>query len=185
LGVDLVLLGLLLVFTIYGFIKGFIHEVFVTLGLILGVWLGIKKSYLISSLSPPILLPEPWNQVVSFIIIFAAVFLITMLLRLVIKKFISAIELEWMDRVIGGIYGFIQGVVIIWALLLVILIFNPGSAGILNQSSVSNRILSLGKNMPNLSGELTRLKNRITEFFTKTKITEKETNKTSKHRTLI
>jgi len=184
LGVDLVLLGLLLVFTIYGFVKGFVHEVFVTIGLILGIWLGIKKAHLISSLSPPILLPEPWNQIISFFIIFAAVFLFTLFIRFLVKKFVSAIELDWLDKLIGGVYGFVQGVVIIWALLLVIIIFSPASAEVLNQSSVSKRILSLNKNLPNLSGELVRLKNRITELFTRSKISEKATNK-PKHRTLI
>jgi membrane protein required for colicin V production len=170
---------------VYGFIKGFIHEVFVTLGLILGVWLGIKKSYLLSSFSFPILLPEPWNRILSFIVIFVAVFLITMLLKFIIKKFVNAINLEWLDKVAGGIYGFIQGVVIIWALLLAVLVFNPGSTGIINQSSVSTRILTLGQRMPRLSSELARLKNRLTLLFSKPKAERKESSKSSKQKILL
>lgn len=184
LGVDLILLGLLLALTIYGFSKGFIHEVFVTLGLSLGIWFGIKKPYFLKSLTSPIILPEPWNQVVSFIIIFVIVFAITMLLGFVIKKIVEAIELEWLDKVIGGFFGFLQGVVIIWVFLLVILIFNQSSAGVIKQSLVSKRILSIDKSVPYLSGELTKLKNRITEFITKTKINEEKVNKVLKHQDL-
>jgi membrane protein required for colicin V production len=163
------LLGLLLAFTIYGFIKGFVHEVFVILGLSLGVWFGIKKPYLLKSITSPIILPEPWNHVVSFIIIFVVVFAITMLLSFILKQIIKAIELEWADRVIGGIYGFLQGVVIIWVFLLVMLIFNPNSTRVFNQSLVSKRILSIDKKIPCLSAELSHLRNRITGFIVKTK----------------
>ena len=180
-GVDLILLGLLLALTIYGFSKGFIHEVFVMLGLSLGVWFGIKKPYLLKSLTSPIILPEPWNQVVSFIIIFVIIFVITMLLSFVIKQVVKAMELEWLDKVIGGFYGFLQGIVIIWVFLLIILIFNPSSAGVINQSMVSKRILSIDKSMPYLSGELTQLKNRITKFIIRTKIDERKINKVLKH----
>jgi membrane protein required for colicin V production len=175
------LLGLLLAFTIYGFSKGFIHEVFVMLGLSLGVWFGIKKPYFLKSFTSPIVLHEPWNHVVCFIIIFLIVFAITMLLSFVIKRIVKAMELEWLNRVIGGFYGFLQGVVIIWVFLLIILIFNPSSARVINQSLVSKRILSIDKSMPYLSGELTQLKNQITKFITKTKINEGKVNKVLKH----
>lgn len=168
-GVDLILLGLLLAFTIYGLVKGFIHEVFVMLGLSLGVWFAIKKPFLLKLLISPITLPEPWNQVVSFVIIFVIVFAITMLLSFVIKQVVKAMELEWLDRVIGGVYGFLQGVVIIWVFLLVVLIFNPASARVFNQSLISKRILSIDKRIPFLTGELTHLRNRITGFIVKTK----------------
>ncbi|MEO0093922.1 MAG: CvpA family protein [candidate division WOR-3 bacterium] len=184
-GVDLFLLALLLAFTIYGFIKGFVHEIFVTLGLILGIWLGLEKSYLLSSLSPPILVPEPWNQILRFVIVFVTVFLITMLLRVIVKKFVSAIKLDWLDKIIGGVYGFLQGIVIIWALLLIVLTLSPNSQAIFQRSSVSNRILALGKKAPNLSQEFARFRNRITEFIFKTKTAGKDSNKSNKTRILI
>lgn len=164
-GIDLFLLGLLLVFTIYGFTKGFIHEICVTLGLILGVWLGLRNSYFINDLLPLIHLPNPWGKIISFIIVLFVILLISTLLGFLLKKLVKAIGLDWLDKILGAVWGLIQGTVIIWVVLLVVLFFRPSAAEILNRSSFSNRILLLSRNIPNFSLELTKIKDRIADFF--------------------
>lgn len=87
-----------------GFKKGLISQVFGTLGLIVGIWLGthypgIAEGFLIGIVN------EEYLKIISFVVIFLAVVIATALLSKLVEKLINFVQLKMLNKLGGVVVG--------------------------------------------------------------------------------
>ena len=125
-GLDIVLsiIGIILIFR--GFIVGFIKEFFSLGALVLGILSAILlytklAEYIRLNYLPDIkVLPD----ILAFVIIFLIVFLICKILEKLLNDIIKGMNLSGIDKFLGGVLGFAEGLIVICVVLLV-LSFQP------------------------------------------------------------
>jgi len=119
--IDIILGVFLLFFLINGFRKGLIKSVLNVFGLIVIIILLVKFSIpLKNMLIVEIGLQEILATIVSYVLIVLVVSLFIRLISYLLKKILSMLNLGFADKILGMIFGFLNGVLIIAILLLVI-----------------------------------------------------------------
>jgi membrane protein required for colicin V production len=124
--IDIVLLVLLALLILRAFLRGFVGEVFslasVSLGVIGAVFFFKNGAlFLRAFLLPGVpLVPE----ILAFIIIFLAVFILGKILEHLVRDIITKLGLEGLDRFLGFILGVVEGIALI-ALLLIFIGIQP------------------------------------------------------------
>ena len=117
-GFDLAILGVVLVFSIIGIVRGFIKEVLSLTSWILAFWVSFTFAETASYLFEPYI-DAPLLRLVSA---FAALFVCTLLLLTIISfmlhKLLAVSGIKGTDRALGGIFGALKGLVIIAALMM-------------------------------------------------------------------
>lgn len=115
---DLAILGVILVFAVIGIVRGFIKEVLSLASWILSFWVAFTFAEPTSYLFEPYI-DAPLLRLVSA---FAALFVVTLLLLTIISyllhKLLSVKGIKGTDRVLGGMFGAVKGLVIVAALML-------------------------------------------------------------------
>jgi membrane protein required for colicin V production len=124
--IDIIFAALILIVLIRAALRGFIEEVMSMASLVLGLGSAFffhKKgaAFLIERYWPDMkILPE----IVAFIVIFLIVFLAVKILEYILNDIAARINLGGVDRLLGAIFGFAEGVVLV-SLLLFILTIQP------------------------------------------------------------
>ena len=117
---DIIILIVLMYGLINGFTKGFIIEVAGIIALILGVMGSFKFANILENYLE---LYVDWNQktiqVISFIILFIIIIYAVSLLAKMITKTLRIIALGMINRVFGGLFGFLKWSIILSSLVLV------------------------------------------------------------------
>ncbi len=123
--VEWVSIFIILVNTISGAIKGIVKEILGLLGLIIGNYLSIVWSPLLSVILVNYLKLTPTlAKILSYILILFPVLLFFQMIIYVARTIIKAFSLGGLDRFGGAFIGFLKG--IIWvAILILFLIFFP------------------------------------------------------------
>ena len=115
--IDYVFIGVLLLSCVIGLVRGFLREVISLVAMVLAVLLALKLAVVVSEL-------VSWSTpgvryVVAFIAIFLLVLLVGMLLGRCAKTMASTIGLGIPDHILGVVFGFSRGaIVIVMAVLL-------------------------------------------------------------------
>jgi membrane protein required for colicin V production len=117
---DIVLCLIILILMIRGTIKGFIAEVLSMAAVILGIGLAVIFSGMLSKVVTSIFGESIWSPVIAFLGIFIIVYLIVKLLEGAIHKGIEKLNLHKLDRVMGFLLGFIEGILVISCIVLII-----------------------------------------------------------------
>ena len=84
-----------------GFKKGLISQVFGTIGLIIGIWLGVNFPEMVEFLLKG-KVDEEYLKIISFVVIFLSVVLVTALLCKFLEKIIDFVQLKIVNK-LGGI----------------------------------------------------------------------------------
>jgi membrane protein required for colicin V production len=129
--IDFIFIGLIALFVIRCFLKGFIGELFSMAAILFGALASIyffkngavflKEQFLHDAKSP---LPE----ILAFIGLFIIVFVIVKLLEILLKSVIHKIKLGSADRFLGLVFGLAEGIAVVSLLLFLIRyqpLFNP------------------------------------------------------------
>ena len=155
--IDYIFLGLLGLFMIRCYLKGFVSELLTMAAVVLGLLASlffykngavfIRNHYL-----PNIkIIPE----ILAFIALFVIVFLLIKLFEMLLKGVIEGVRLRGADHFLGIIFGFVEGMVVISLILFLLRIqplFDPSA---LLQDSFFARILLpliVGKNTGSAAG---------------------------------
>ena len=115
--VDLVLLGIILLFTIVASIKGFVKAIFGKL-----CWIvGLICSFLFYRSLLPVMVQYIANPTIaiiaSFISIFIVVFIVIKIIELIVSKIFKVVILKSLDHALGALFGFAEGLAIVFVLL--------------------------------------------------------------------
>ena len=120
--IDVVFLVIIGIFTGLGIWKGFFREVLGLAGIVLGIVFGIiffgPVSKALSNFLPGI--PAIIWPFISFVFIFAAIYIGSRLLAGVLAKISSAVMLGWLNRLLGGAIGALKGSILISIILILV-----------------------------------------------------------------
>jgi membrane protein required for colicin V production len=116
---DYIIIGALLVSLVLGMVRGFMREALALLAWLGGVWLAWRYADAVKPLLGGMLTDEPQRTWIARATILALVLLCMWILSAVLAYFIHQSGLSVMlDRLLGMLFGFIRGVVLVSLLAL-------------------------------------------------------------------
>ena len=154
---DIVILVILGVFLLKGVLRGLLKEVCSLLGLVCG---GLLAFYLHLPLAQWIMGMFHWPSklcvTLAFLIVFISTLLVFGALGYVLNRFLKLALLGGLNRLAGGLFGFLQGVLLL-ALIVFALASAPVPAGVnqmLRKSELSPPFAKLGESVFSTSRKL-------------------------------
>jgi membrane protein required for colicin V production len=138
---DFIFAGLLVVIIIRCAVRGFIEEIMS----IAALFLGIAGAFFLYSPGAAFIrtrldlrfIPE----ILAFVGIFVIIFILVKVVEYMLRDIITRINLGWLDRLLGFIFGIVEGFTVISLLIFVIYIQPVFKADELIQSSFFARLL--------------------------------------------
>jgi len=123
--VDFVILIVLLVTTFIGVARGLFKSVATLVGVVLAIILAVQYSpWLAANISRIFSLPPNIRFVAALLVIFIVTLAILKLLGYIFYKLVSLTPLKVVDKIGGGVLGFLKGLVLL-SVVLVAMIFFP------------------------------------------------------------
>jgi membrane protein required for colicin V production len=147
---DIVLFIIIFALSIYGLIRGFVKEIVSIISIVLGLnialhWYEEAARYL------TYLNNQNQQNILGFIIVFIGVSLLLSILGKLVSIVLKGIKLGCLDHLLGLVLGFVKGVVVACAMLLVLVSFLPPSNKVLAESQLAPTIISLTKTIAALA----------------------------------
>jgi len=104
-----------------GFARVGIGFIATILGIFFGFWCyGLAAAYVLDYVSS-----RAMANLIGFFVIFFGIVLIGAIIGRILAKFFKWVGLSWFDRLLGGAFGLVRGLVIAAALVTVLLAFAP------------------------------------------------------------
>jgi membrane protein required for colicin V production len=130
---DIIVLTVIGILTIIGLWKGVVKQVFGLLGVVAGYLLAIKFyqtcSKFLTSIYPGT------AKVISFMAIFLACILVAHLIGWGVGRLFHISKLGFLNRIGGGLLGFLKGCIVVSVMVMVITAYLPGDTILFNKSS--------------------------------------------------
>jgi membrane protein required for colicin V production len=117
---DIITAALALLFVIVGLYRGFVEEALRLIGIVAAFFTGLALYRVMATHLTFLKLSGAVLSVVSFLIIFCAALLVIILLGMLVKKIIHLTVLGWVDRLCGGVLGFLKAFFLVWIAVTVI-----------------------------------------------------------------
>ena len=112
--VDVMLLIIIGVFLLKGLLRGLVKELCSLVGLIVGSLLAFRfHGPLAESMVKAFSLPASVCVVLAFLAIFLSILLVFGLIGMLLSKYVKLLYVGGLNRVAGGIFGLVQGVLIL------------------------------------------------------------------------
>jgi membrane protein required for colicin V production len=111
--IDIIALVVLAIAALRITFKGFIPEFMSKAGLIVGLLAALMFSSLLTPVIEQQLGLGRWNNVISFVIIFLAGYLLMKLFSSVLTNLLEALHLDILDHIFGFALGLIEGAIVI------------------------------------------------------------------------
>jgi membrane protein required for colicin V production len=126
-GADWLIAGAILLSVALAASQGLIYEVFSLGGVIIGYLLAVWWYSSAAAWFLPVVRTQALANVAGFITIFVGIVLLAGVVGRIARAGAKAAGLRWFDRVLGGAFGFIRGVLFVTVLLLGVTSWAPGS----------------------------------------------------------
>ncbi|MGD9486719.1 MAG: CvpA family protein [Calditrichaceae bacterium] len=139
---DITLIITIAIFTIRGLFRGLITELMTLVALILGFFIAVyylQPAVQLLLVSFPSL-PEFAARIIGFIVLFFAVNLTVRLLSKLLNSFASLGLLQPVNKIAGGVFGFVKTVFVL-SIILIMIEFIPGSNTLLNAIGKENSMV--------------------------------------------
>jgi membrane protein required for colicin V production len=106
-----------------GFMRGLVFEIAMLIGLVLGIYLAFKFSVLFEGVTAKyITSSESFLPYVSFLLVFALVVLIMILLAKLLERILKVGKLDTVNKVAGSVFGLIKYALVV---SIVLSLFRP------------------------------------------------------------
>jgi membrane protein required for colicin V production len=141
---DCICLLIILVSTGFALTKGLAREVISLAALLGGFFLAVLYYPVISSHLSEFTRTEAVSDLLGFVFIFLGTLIVGAVAAFLVNRFVKMASLQWVDRLLGGLYGFIRG----WAVasvLVVALIAFPVRPDTIARSSLAPYLLAGAK----------------------------------------
>jgi len=124
--IDIIIAIFLIWFIYKGFTKGFIIEVSSLIALILGIYAAVNFSFFVSGfLHNDLGWHSKYTDIAAFCITFLLVIVLVMLVGKIIEKLVNIIQLGFLNKLAGTLFGIVKGALILSFLILIINNFDP------------------------------------------------------------
>jgi membrane protein required for colicin V production len=144
---------------IYCIIRGIFRGIIKEASSIIGVLAGLYAAYnYYPSLSKDLLgfknlFPSgEYVDIISFLLLFSIVFLMVGALGILIRFLLKIVFMSWVDRLFGGVFGFVRGFMIASMLVLVLTTFLSSGASVISESVFSPYVASVSAAMSQFAG---------------------------------
>ena len=104
-------------------LKGLIPELIALAAAILGLLLAVNSFSAVSPMLERIGIGTVLSELVAFVGIFLACIIAGSLLSSLLNQFISALNMKWFDRLLGGVFGLLRGWLIVAVIFLALTVF--------------------------------------------------------------
>jgi len=140
---DITILVIFVAGTIQGLVKGFVRQAFSLIGLILAIIIAIRYHDLLARYLSKWIQHPAALTVISFVIVLAFVMLLFKLIGLAARAAISAIQVGWFDRLVGGVFGLARSVLLVAVLFAIFVMCTDKPTKPMIESSLTPRILEV------------------------------------------
>jgi membrane protein required for colicin V production len=123
--VDWAIIALLVFSVLGGLTQGFIRSIFSLAGLLLGLQIAAWNYPRVAEWLQPTIQIEGLADTIGFIVITVVVLVFAGLIGSIVAKMVHQLGLGWLDRIVGGVFGLVQGVVLVTVFILVTVAFFP------------------------------------------------------------
>jgi membrane protein required for colicin V production len=120
---DTLLIIVILLCGILGIYWGFIRQVLSVAGLIAGLVLASRYGERVGDWLSSFITNNTVVQALGFLLVLIAVSATVSLLATLLRRFVGLLFLGWLDHLIGGVLGLIQGMLLCTVILLVAAVF--------------------------------------------------------------
>ncbi len=146
--VDIIIIVVILFFAIKGVICGMIKELAGVVAILLGTFLSINFStWLADFIRAKDWFSPDYLEVICFIVIFFGIILLVMIFSKLLNRFVSAINIQWLNKIAGFFFGEIKGFLIIGGLCYVlnkiVNYFSIADSSIFDESVVFVKVLGI------------------------------------------
>ena len=127
-GIDVVFGIILLILAFRAAIRGFVKELLGTAALLLGIVSAVLFSGLVAGLIDRYIGPTIWSQVIAFLLIFLLVYVMVKIFENALNRLIERIHLDQLDKALGFFLGVVEGLLVVFVVVLLIQIqpfFDP------------------------------------------------------------
>ncbi len=123
---DALLLLVIVLSVVLGVRRGLVRVSIGLLATFVGIVAGLWFYSAGAALFRPFGAPPQLANLLGFLVIFLIIVLAGLILSRVLNTMFKAVGLGWLDRLLGGAFGLVRGIVIAMVLLTAILAFYPG-----------------------------------------------------------
>lgn len=138
---------------IRGLFRGIIKELAAIVGVLAGFYAAYNYHSAIARLLSTWIADFPYLKILSFFIVFCAIFFIISILGLIIKYLLNIAFLGWLDRLCGAVFGVIKGTLIVSVLFILITTFLPREPDLIRKSQLSPYVAAVSEMMIDFSSE--------------------------------
>jgi membrane protein required for colicin V production len=117
--IDTVIIVVVLLFGALGVYWGFIRQVLALVGLIAGLVLASRYGSTVADVLSSFIRSDMLAQALGFLIVLAAVSSAVSFIATLLRRFVGLLFLGWLDHLIGGLLGILQGMLACTVLLIV------------------------------------------------------------------
>ncbi|MDK2954926.1 MAG: rane protein required for colicin production [Desulfovibrionales bacterium] len=136
---DVLFLVILGIFALRGLLRGFLKEVLSLAGMVVGFWLASKYNVLLAPHLAAYIKGDGQALAVAWLVIFIAATVLVWILIRVASSFLKVSMLGWLDAVSGGVFGFVEGLLLVLVVVVLLLNFMP-TANFVSNSSLMPRL---------------------------------------------
>lgn len=138
---DIIILCILLLLIINGIRKGFILSLASLVALVLGIWAAIHYSGYISDFLVRTFHPSgTWLTILSYVLTFILVVIIIIIIAKLLEKIVKTVGLGIPNRIIGGLFGLLKGVLGVTFLLFILIHFDPNENLITHKTKETSKL---------------------------------------------
>ena len=143
-GLDWIIVIVIALSVLMAVAQGFFFEMFSLAGAVLGYLLAAWQYGSIAPWFVPYVKSAAVANAAAFFLIFTGVMLMAGIAGRVTRWMLKEVGLRWMDRILGGAFGMVRGVMVVTVGVLMLATFVP-EAKALEQSALSRYFLVTGK----------------------------------------
>ncbi|MFW5688107.1 MAG: CvpA family protein [Spirochaetota bacterium] len=140
-GIDIVFAIIVVILAFRAAIRGFVRELLGTAALFLGIMAAVLFSGLVAQLIDEYMGPSIWSQVIAFLALFLVVYLVVKIFEGALNRIIERIHLDQLDHALGFFLGIVEGLIVVFVVLLLIQIQPFFDPEVLITGSVFARIM--------------------------------------------
>ncbi len=142
--IDIVVVGLCVLFCISGVVKGMVRQLFSLAGLVVGHLAGIK---FYAAAASALKFTFRYAEAAGYAVVFLAVVLLFLLFGTLVEVGVRSSKLSIVDRIGGFVVGFLKGALLSVLLVFLLVIFLPKDAEILHHSKTVPYAVAAGRKL--------------------------------------
>ncbi len=153
---DYVIASIIVFCIIRGIFRGIIKEASSIIGVLAGLYAAYTYYPNVSRVISVFEFSEKYLNILSFLLLFTLVLLMVGALGILIRFVLKIVFLAWVDRLFGGVFGFIRGLMIASVIVFVLTAFLSSGASIIRESVLTPYVASVAGAMSRFAGQSLR-----------------------------